>query len=285
MKIIFISFVSVLLSFFAPTKPQPAAIPVCHTVSVSNGMAAFASHPDFIAQHLDPLPFRYVSRAGEMIKFTTPDGKTANGFLLKARKNSDKWLLVYQEWWGLNDYIKQRAEAYYDDLSDVNVLAVDLYDGQVATKQEDAAKLMQGADQARLGAIMKGAIGFAGPKAQIGSVGWCFGGAMSLQSAILAGPQAKACVMYYGFPEMDVAKLKMLQTDVLGLFGSKDGFIPLKTVEQFEGKMKEAGETITVKLYEADHAFANPSNPKYDKVATEDAYKRSLSYLKDRLKS
>ena len=91
--------------------------------------------------------------------------------------------------------------------------------------------------------------------------------------------------MYYGFPEMDVDKLKALDTDVLGLFGSQDGFISPKVVAQFEENMKKAGEKIEVKMYEADHAFANPSNPKYDKTASADAYKRALSYLKDRLKA
>lgn len=284
MKIAFISLLSLLLSVFAPTKPQSdgTAIPVCH--GTATDMADFAGNPAFVAKHANPTPFVYQGM-GEMVKFEAPDGKSANGFLLKARKPSNKWLLVYQEWWGLNDYVKQEAQKFYNDLSNVNVLAVDMYDGVVATKREDAAKLMQGADKARLANIMKGAIAYAGPKAEIASVGWCFGGSLSLQSAMLEGKQAKGCVMYYGFPEMDVEKLKSLETDVLGLFASQDGFISPKVVGQFEESMKKAGEKIEVKMYEADHAFANPSNPKYDKVATEDAYKRALGYLKNRLKA
>lgn len=283
MKIVFVSLLSLVLSVFAPSKPQQTditRIPLCH--GPATDMADLASDPAFVASHAEPLPFVYQGM-GEMITFNVPDGKAANGFLLKAKKPSDKWLLVYQEWWGLNDHIKKEAEKLYGDLSNVNVLAVDMYDGQVATKREEAAKLMQGADKARLGAIMKGAIAYAGPKADIASVGWCFGGSLSLQSAMLAGKQAKGCVMYYGFPEMDVEKLKTLNTDVLGLFASQDGAINPKVVGQFEENMKKAGEKIEVKMYDADHAFANPSNPKYDKVAAEDAYKRTLSYLKSRL--
>lgn len=286
MKIVFITGLSFLMSLFGWLKPaeKPAPrIPLCHSVSVANGMAQFASNPDFINAHANPLPFHYVSRAGEMIQFSTPDGKPANGFLLKAKKNSNKWLLVYQEWWGLNDNIKQQSEQFYNDLNDVNVLAVDMYDGKVATDRGEAAKLMQGADKARLGSIMKGAIAYAGPKAEIASVGWCFGGGLSLQSALLEGKQAKGCVMYYGFPEMDVNKLKTLDTDVLGLFASKDGFISPKVVGEFEENMKKAGEKVTVKMYEADHGFANPSNPVYNKEAAADAYKLALNYLKEKL--
>ncbi len=95
-------------------------------------MAELATDPAFAMLHANPLPFTYKG-AGEMIKFSTPDGQSANGFLLKAKKPSDKWLLVYQEWWGLNDNIKQQAEMFYNDLDNVNVLAVDMYDGKVAT--------------------------------------------------------------------------------------------------------------------------------------------------------
>ncbi len=281
MKIAFISFLSLVLSVLAPTKPeQPelATIPVCH----GNNMSDLAADPAFAMLHENPLPFTYQG-AGEMIKFPTSGGEPANAFLLKAKKPSDKWLLVYQEWWGLNDNIKQQAEMFYKDLDNVNVLAVDMYDGKVATQREDAMKYMQAANSERLNAIMKGAIAYAGPKAQFGSVGWCFGGMLSLQSAMLAGKQAKGCVMYYGRPEQDVAKLKSLETDVLGIFGSRDKGITPESVAKFEENMKAAGEKVEIKMYEADHGFANPSNPIYDKTAAEDAYKRSLSYLKNRL--
>jgi carboxymethylenebutenolidase len=284
MKIIFItalSFVMSLLAYLKPVqKPQETKIPVCHTPG--NDMSAMAMNPAFQRLHENPLPFTYVG-AGDMIKFSTPDGQSANGFLLKAKNPSNKWLLVYQEWWGLNDNIKQQAESFYNDLKDVNVLAVDMYDGKVATDRAEAGKLMSAASKDRLGSIMKGAIAYAGPKAEFGSIGWCFGGMLSLQSAMLEGKQAKGCVMYYGRPEQDVDKLKTLETDVLGIFGSRDKGITPESVKQFEENMQKAGEKVTVKMYDADHGFANPSNPIYDKEAATDAYKLALSYLKEKL--
>ncbi len=249
------------------------------------GMAVFAADPAFQRLHEAPNPIHFVSKAGDMITFNTPDGKTGSGFLVKSKKASNKWLLVYQEWWGLNDHIKMEAEKYYNDLTDVNVLALDMYDGKVATTPADAGKLMQGADRARLMSIIKGAIGYAGPKAEFASVGWCFGGGLSLQSAIAEGAQAKGCVMYYGFPEMDVERLKLLQTDVLGSFASQDQNITAQVVKQFEDNMGKAGKKVSVKMYDAVHGFANPSNPKFDKEASADAYKRSISYLKEKLKA
>ncbi|RYG50297.1 MAG: dienelactone hydrolase family protein [Chitinophagaceae bacterium] len=250
---------------------------------VSNDMALLASNQSFVMLHEEPLPFTYQSAAGEMVKFKTADGTEANGFLLKAANPSNKWLLVYQEWWGLNDYIKQEAEKLYNDLKDVNVLAVDMYDGKVATTREEASKLVQ-VPRERLGAIMQGAISYVGPQAQIASVGWCFGGGMSLQSAILGGKQTVGCVMYYGQPEKNVERLKTLNTDVLGIFGAKDSGIPPATVAEFEKNMKEAGKQTTIQMYDAPHAFANPSNPGFNKEATADAYQITLNYLKTKLK-
>lgn len=286
MKIIFItglSFFMSLVSWLKPTPtPEDTRIPLCH--KPGNDMSAMAANPAFQQLHEAPLPFTYVG-AGDMVKFSTPDGQQANGFLLKAKKPSDKWLLVYQEWWGLNDNIKKQAESFYNDLKDVNVLAVDMYDGKVATDPAEAGKLMSSASKGRLTSIQKGAIAYAGPKAEFASVGWCFGGMLSLQSAMLEGKQAKGCVMYYGRPEQDVEKLKTLDTDVLGFFGSQDKGITPEMVKQFEENMQKAGEKVTLKMYDAGHGFANPSNPIYNKEAAADAYKLALNYLKEKLKA
>lgn len=288
------NLVLVLLAFslnaFTTQMPQnvrvdakSSNIPICSSMGkLNNDMAALAANPAFQMMHETPLPFHYQGK-GEKVSFDTPDGKPASGYLLKSAKKSDKWLFVYQEWWGLNDYVKQEADKYFADLGDVNVLAIDMYDGQVGTTREEAGKLMQSASKERLTAITSGAIKYAGTKAKIASVGWCFGGMLSLQNAILGGKQIVGCVMYYGRPEQDVEKLKTLNTDVLGIFGSQDGGITPDMVKQFEENMKAANKKVTIKMYDAVHAFANPSNPKYDAAAAADAYKLSLAYLRGKL--
>ena len=263
------------------TKPE---IPVCHAAPAT--MAELAANPAFQQVHQPPKSFTYTG-SGTMITFSTPDGSPASGFLLKAGKPSKKWLLVYQEWWGLNDNIKEEAERWYNRLQEVNVLAVDMYDGKVTTDPAEAAKLVQAVNPNRLTSIMKGAIAYAGADAEFASIGWCFGGGLSVQSAMLAGNKAKGCVLYYGFPEQDPEKLKALETDVLAIFGSQDTMISAQLVRQFEENMHKAGKNVTVKLYEAGHAFANPSNliNTYNKPAADDANKTALAYLKAKLKA
>ena len=156
----------------------------------------------------------------------------------QIKKKTNKYLIVIQEWWGLNDNVKMESDKYYTDLSDVNVIAVDMYDGKVAATPDSAMKLMRGADMGRMTAIIQGAIKYAGSKASIYSVGWCFGGMWSLQTAILAGPQAKGTVMYYGRPETNMDKLKSIQCDVIGFFGNLDQSPSPAMVNDFEKNNK-----------------------------------------------
>src|SRR5207253_130219 len=67
---------------------------------------------------------------------------------------------------------------------------------------------------------------------KLGSIGWCFGGRMSLLLAI-AAPDLDACVMYYGQPVDDVLELKRIKASLLGVFGNKDTSIPPTQVEEF----------------------------------------------------
>jgi carboxymethylenebutenolidase len=254
------------------------------TASATEAFAMLANDQDFIGGHDAPLPYSYAGE-GQMVEFKTTDGQLGHAFEIKSAKPSNKYLFVYQEWWGLNDYIKKEAARFAEEMPGVNVLAVDLYDGQVATTPEEAGKLMQSIKTDRAVAIIKGAQLYAGPKAQFASVGWCFGGGWSLQSALLGGKQTVGCVMYYGMPEKDVAKLKTLHSDVLGLFAEQDKGISPAVVAQFEKDMAAAGKKVTVKEYPAVHAFANPSNPKYDAALAADAHQRALAYLKARLKA
>jgi carboxymethylenebutenolidase len=203
---------------------------------------------------------------------------------MEAKKSTNNWLFVIHEWWGLNDFVKHESEKLYNDLGDVNVLDLDLYDGKVATTREDAGKYMQAVKDDRAQAIIKGALAYTGPKARIATIGWCFGGGWSLQSTLLAGKQAIACVMYYGMPEQDVNKLKTLNCDVLGNFASQDQWINPKVVAGFEANMKTAGKKLTAYSYNANHAFANPSSPAYNSEAGKLANERTLTFLKAKIK-
>jgi len=259
---------------------EKAEVIECLNMETQQAYKLEASTPAFAAMHPSPIVVNPENLLGKMMSFDAADGKQANAYFIAAKKKSNKYLIVIQEWWGLNDNIKMESDKYYTDLGDVNVIAVDMYDGKVAATPDSAMKLMRGADMGRMTAIMQGAIKYAGSKASIYSVGWCFGGMWSLQTAILAGPQAKGTVMYYGRPETNMDKLKSIQCDIIGFFGNLDQSPSPAMVNDFEKNMKEAGKNLAVNRYEAGHGFANPSNPSYNAAAKEDSYAKAIAFLK-----
>jgi len=262
-----------------PTVNKAEAIE-CLNMETQQAYQKEAITPAFAAMHPIPLVVNPENLSGKMIQFDAADGKKANAYFIAAKKNTNKFLIVIQEWWGLNDNVKMESDKYYADLGNVNVIAVDMYDGKVAATPDSAMKLMRGADMGRMTAIIQGAIKYAGTNAAIYSVGWCFGGMWSLQTAILAGPQAKGTVMYYGRPETNMDKLKSIQCDVIGFFGNLDQSPSPTMVNEFEKNMKEAGKNLSVNRYEAGHGFANPSNPSFNAAAKEDAYAKAIAFLK-----
>ena len=259
----------------------------CQLAFASNegNMSEFTTDENFVASHQIPLEYNHNSLVGgEMITFKTTDVTDGNGYLVKSKIKSNKWLFVYQEWWGLNDHIKKQADILYNEMGgNVNVLAIDMYDGKVATTREDAAKYMQSADEKRLENIVNGALAYAGKKAKVASIGWCFGGGWSLKSAVLSKKQAIGSVMYYGMPVQDVEKLKTLNCEVLGLFATEE-WISKQVIEEFAANMKTANKSLNYKIFEAEHAFANPSNPKFDEKAATEANAMAVKFLKEKFK-
>jgi carboxymethylenebutenolidase len=198
-------------------------------------------------------------------------------------------VIVIHEWWGLNENIeamtrKLAAEGY-------TALAVDLYEGQVAQTPEQAKTIMLNALQQapRLEGNLRQAHQYLqkernAPK--VASLGWCFGGTWSLRTALLLPEQLDAAVIYYGGNlETDPAQLKTLSMPILGIFGALDSNPTPETVEIFEQTLKQLGKSAEIYLYpNADHAFANPSGTRYNPEAAEDAWQKTIMFLKKTLK-
>ncbi|MEM7037184.1 MAG: dienelactone hydrolase family protein, partial [Bacteroidota bacterium] len=165
--------------------------------SATASFAALGQEDGFRAAHQTPRNFVLEDAKGANVTFLTPDGKTGGGYYVPAETDADKYLFVIHEWWGLNDHIRAEAERLQAELGDVHVLALDLYDGKVATDRQSASQYMQSVDEARAKAIIQGALNNVGAEAKVGTIGWCFGGGWSLQATLLAGSQAAGCVLYY----------------------------------------------------------------------------------------
>ena len=246
-------------------------------------MAKHADDENFKNKHETPEKIEFAPK-GEMIKFPVAEGDAGNAYSIKAAAPTNNYLFVIHEWYGLNDHIKREAERLHGELGNVNVMALDLYDGKVADNPDDASKYMKASKEERSKAIINGALKLAGSDAKVGTIGWCFGGGWSLRSSILAGKQGAGCVIYYGAPVENAKELVDLNADVLGIFGEKDAWINPKVVNTFDALMKATGKNFTFKQFDADHAFANPSSPRFVEAAAQEANAMALGFLKERLK-
>lgn len=266
-----------------PLFARAQGVKLCCYNDAAAQFSAFALERNFIRAHDQPTPFTFSAENGAFVTFRTPDDSVGRAFELRSPVPTDKVVLMIHEWWGLNDYIQREAERLQRELGDVTFLALDLYDGRIASTPEEAGKLMAEVKTERATAIIKGAIEYAGRKTRFGTIGWCFGGGWSLQTALLGGKQTAACVMYYGMPEFESERLKNLKAPVLGIFAKQDNWITPEKVKEFEKVMKQAKKKLTVRMYDAVHAFANPSNPNFNRKAAADAHKHVVEFFRRHL--
>ena len=197
-------------------------------------------------------------------------------------------VIMIHEWWGLNNHIKDMANLLAKE--GYVVLAADLYNGKVAADPNEAGKLVQSVRANQENAItnLKAAVKYVSSlpivdKSKIASIGWCFGGGQSLQLALNSQDQPLAAtILYYGTPlVVEKSELSKIKWPVLGIFGDKDQAIPLKQINQFKAALDEIGITNEIHIYPGiGHAFANPSGDNYAPKETQDAWEKTLSFLK-----
>lgn len=206
--------------------------------------------------------------------------------LPKDKKGPLPAVIVIHEWWGLNDHIKHWADRLASD--GYAALAVDLYGGVVAKNSDEASAAMKSVDDAKAVAVMQAAEKFLREDARVkskkvASLGWCFGGKQSLQLG-LNSTTLDACVLYYGHLESDPAKLAALKAPVLAIFGSKDRSIGPSVVATWVDGMVKAEKEHRVMIFPSVHAFANPSNARYDEQSAAVAWENVRMFLAEKLK-
>jgi carboxymethylenebutenolidase len=116
---------------------------------------------------------------------------------------------------------------------------------------------------------------------KIGSIGFCFGGRMSLTLG-LSRPLDAICTFYGGGMQTIFDQLRAkLKAPVLGLFGDADVSIPAGTIEEFDKLLDDIGVEHEVITYpNSGHAFFRDSDPKvYIPEASKDAWERVTKFF------
>ena len=174
-------------------------------------------------------------------------------------------VLVIHEWWGLNDYPKMRAR----ELAKLGyiAMAIDMYgNGQRADNPTVAQKLAmpfyqdpQMAKKHFDAALDKFKTYAQVDTSKIASMGYCFGGGLSLSLARM-GEDLKGVVSFHGSLIGTPPDKSLLKAEVLVCHGAADPFVPQEEVDKFKKQMDSIGAKYTFKAYEgATHAFTNPN--------------------------
>lgn len=197
-------------------------------------------------------------------------------------------VVVIQEWWGLNDWVKQQADRFARQ--GYVALAVDLYRGKVANDQGLAHELSRGLPEDRAIADLRAGVDYLVKRddvnaSKIGVIGWCMGGGYSLGLA-LAEPRIAAAVINYGHLVTDPNTIARIHAPMLGNFGANDQGIPPADVKTFDAALSKAGKSFDVKIYDgAGHGFMNPNNTMgYVATAADDAWKRIDAFFRKQLR-
>jgi carboxymethylenebutenolidase len=195
-----------------------------------------------------------------------------------------------QEWWGLNDHIKEvtrrfAREGYFG-------IAPDLYSRQghkVANDPNVAAQLMEGLRKEDGIDDLKTTVEWLRAQrqttqARIGIIGFCMGGSYALLLPCESKELSAASVFYGEIPPDD--KLKNLGCPIFYAYGENDGWIQRKDVERLAAALKKFGKQGEVKIYPGcSHGFFNDTRPDvYNAAAAKDAWERTLKLFATNLK-
>ena len=228
------------------------------------------------------------------------NGTKLTGYLAYDNSRSDKrpGMMVVHEWWGHNDHARNRAKMLAE--AGYTALALDMYgSGKLANHPKKAGEFMSAAfsnwpdSQARYNKAMEVLKAHKTVDAtRIGSIGFCFGGAVSIKMA-RGGADLKGVVAFHSALPIEPAITKnSMKSAVLIINGGEDGFLKPESVASFSQDMFKANVDFTyMNLKGAKHSFTNPQADEfakkfniaalqYNKKADEQGWAAMLSFFK-----
>lgn len=218
---------------------------------------------------------------GERIKLTAADGFTFNAYRAAPTGVAKGAVVLIQEVWGLNHFIRSDVDRYA--AAGYLTIAPALFDRvELGYESEDYSptgfakigELMKNFDRALVLRDVEPAIKAVAHAGKVGITGYCFGGATTWRAAH-AGLGLSAASGYYGGGVPSYIDLKP-QIPLEMHYGDKDTGIPLEQIED----LRKAHPDVPVYLYPAQHGFCNfdrPSN--YDAPSTRLAHERTLAFF------
>jgi carboxymethylenebutenolidase len=227
---------------------------------------------------------------GDVVTFPS-NGSTGSGYLAVPDGGKGPGVVVIQEWWGLNDQIKEVCDRFASE--GFVALAPDLYRGKTTKEPDEAGKLMMALNIEQAAKDMAGAIDFlkghdAVTSKGVGVIGFCMGGGLALWLATLRPDDVAAVAPYYGVipspaAQPDYSKLK---APVQGHYAENDDFAGPEQVRKLEAELKALGKQCEFFIYPGtEHAFTNHHRPEvFHEEHSATAWKRTIDFFKANVK-
>jgi dienelactone hydrolase len=229
------------------------------------------------------------------------DGVKLKGFLAydDATKDRRPGVLIFPEWWGLDEYAKNRAK----QLAEMGYVAfaADLYgDGKVIdmAHPQDAQKMATALRsnvqtwRGRAEAALKQLTGQPNvDAAKVVAIGYCLGGSTALQLAYTGADLKAVATFHAALPTPSPEEARAIKARLYIAHGADDTFIPEKAIADFKAALDKAGVKYEFESFPGVvHSFtvpdadkANIPGLKYDKAADEKSWKQMQALFKDTL--
>jgi dienelactone hydrolase len=209
------------------------------------------------------------------------------GYLARPPESTSKekppGVLIVPEWWGLNDYVRSRA----DRIAALGYVAfvADMYGkGFVTTEVKKASELASAfygkpimAERARAGLDAFLHTGLVDP-ARVAAIGYCFGGTTVQALAYTGAPLSGIVSFHGGLIPASAEAASRNRAKFLICHGAVDPFVPPDQVAAFQKSLDEGKIDYQFISYSgAVHAFTNPDA---DEAARANALTGKIGYDK-----
>ncbi|HJL18260.1 MAG TPA: dienelactone hydrolase family protein [Sandaracinaceae bacterium LLY-WYZ-13_1] len=214
------------------------------------------------------------------IELNAADGHTLTAHLAQPEGEPRGGLVVVQEIFGVNDHIRDVTDRFAAE--GYRAVAPALFDrirpgielGYEPENIDEGRALVGELDPDELLRDLAAAVEHVSAAGKVGTVGYCFGGAVVW---VMAGrlDGLSCAVSYYGSRIPRYAELAP-KVPVLMHVGRRDASFPIETVREIAGRY----EDVEHHEYDADHGFNCDRRGSYDAPSAATALQRTLGFFR-----
>ncbi len=214
------------------------------------------------------------------------DGNQFMAYFARASKPTGAGMVVMPDVRGLHHFYKELAQRFAE--AGIDAVAIDYFGRSAGMGDrsdsfeymphlEKTSQEMIAMDVAAAIAYLKSKDG--GAVKSVFTVGFCFGGSSSWNQSALQ-PELNGAIGFYGRPPRSETYISDMKAPLLLLIAGDDAATPLDASKEFEHKLKAAGVSTEMHIYEgAPHSFFDRTFAQW-KEAGDDAWRRMLAFVK-----